>query len=285
MGTASPLVVVSVAYHSQSPLASLACDLGRHQGGISRWIVVDQAPESAPLDPEPLRRQLGPVPLLVLKGQQGDGFGAGCNRAFDYLQQAGHSGWIWLLNPDTSLPKGDEAQQLLEALGELPPQAVIGTAVQDATGEIEPSAGWIDPGLNFRRRKVGSADSLRTKPIRLDWLSGCSLLLQPTAHQPPARFDPCFPLYYEDMDLCLRLAQQGAPVLWLPRPLIGHQRGEGSLTPSSRRLQLSTTSYVRFLRRYRRPWVIQLRQLRLVLSALLRPRRAGAIWRGFRRAG
>ena len=278
-------MVVSVAYHSQSPLASLACDLGRHQGGISRWIVVDQAPESAPLDPGPLRRQLGQVPLLVLKGQQGDGFGAGCNRAFDYLQQAGHSGWIWLLNPDTSLPKGDEAQQLLEALGELPPQAVIGTAVQDATGEIEPSAGWIDPGLNFRRRKVASADSLRTKPIRLDWLSGCSLLLQPTAHQPPARFDPCFPLYYEDMDLCLRLAQQGAPVLWLPRPVIGHQRGEGSLTPSSRRLQLSTTSYVRFLRRYRRPWVIQLRQLRLVLSALLLPRRAGAIWRGFRRAG
>ena len=117
MGTSLPLVVVSVAYHSQSPLASLACDLGRHQGGISRWIVVDQAPESAPLDPEPLRRQLGPVPLLVLKGRQGDGFGAGCNRAFDYLQRAGHSGWIWLLNPDTSLPQGDEAQQLLEALG------------------------------------------------------------------------------------------------------------------------------------------------------------------------
>ena len=87
------------------------------------------------------------------------------------------------------------------------------------------------------------------------------------------------------MDLCLRLAQQGATVLWLPRPVIGHQRGEGSLTPSSRRLELSTISYVRFLRRHCRPWVTQLRQLRLVLSALLRPRRAEAIWRGFRRAG
>ena len=121
--------------------------------------------------------------------------------------------------------------------------------------------------------------------MQLDWLSGCSLLLQPTAHRPPARFDPCFPLYYEDMDLCLRLAQQGAPVLWLPQPVIQHQRGEGSVTPSSRRLELSTTSYVRFLRRHCRPWVTQLRQLRLLLSALLRPRRAGAIWRGFRRAG
>ena len=285
MGTSSPLVVVSVAYHSQSPLASLACDLGRHQGGISRWIVVDQAPESAPLDPGPLRRQLGPVPLLVLQGEQDAGFGAGCNRAFDYLQQAGHSGWIWLLNPDTSLPQGDEAHRLVEALGQLPSKAVVGTAVKDAIGEIEPSAGWIDPGLNFRCRKVGRADSLHPEPLRLDWLSGCSLLLQPTAHRPPARFDPSFPLYYEDIDLCLRLAQQGAPVLWLPQPVVQHQRGDGSVTPSSRRLELSTTSYLRFLRRHCSPWVTQLRQLRLVLSVLLRPRRSGAIWRGFRRAG
>ncbi|QNJ07657.1 putative glyscosytransferase [Synechococcus sp. Minos11] len=285
MGTASPLVVVSVAYHSQSSLASLAADLGRHQGGLARWIVVDQAPGSAPLDPGPLRRHLGSLPLLVLQGEQGGGFGAGCNRALDYLQQTGYTGWVWLLNPDTSLPQGDEAQQLLEALVDLTDQAVVGTAVQDATGTIEPSAGWLDQGLNFRRRKVSSADSLRREPVRLDWLSGCSLLLQPAAHQPPARFDSRFPLYYEDMDLCLRLAQQGAPVLWLPQVVVSHQKGEGSVTPSSRRIELSTISYLRFLRRHCPPWVRQLRQLRLLLSALLRPRRAGAIWRGFKRAG
>ena len=285
MGTASPLVVVSVAYHSQSSLASLAVDLGRHQGGISRWIVVDQAPRSAPLDPGPLRQRLGQVPLLVLQGEQGDGFGAGCNRGFEYLQQVGYTGWIWLLNPDTSLPQGDEARRLLEALADLPAQTVVGTAVQGATGEIEPSAGWFDQGLNFRRRKVSTADSSRREPVRLDWLSGCSLVLQPTAHQPPARFDPCFPLYYEDMDLCLRLAEQGAPVLWLPQVVVSHQKGEGSVTPTGRRIELSTISYLSFLRRHCPPWVSQLRQLRLLLSALLRPRRASAIWRGFKRAG
>ncbi|CAK27066.1 Glyscosytransferase [Synechococcus sp. RCC307] len=285
VGTALPLVVVSVAYHSQSSLASLAADLGRHQGGLTRWIVVDQAPKSAPLDPEPLRRHLGSVPLLVLQGEEGDGFGAGCNRGFDYLQKTGSSGWVWLLNPDTSLPQGDEARRLLEAVADLPAQAVVGTAVQDATGTIEPSAGWIDQGLNFRRRKVSTADALLHEPLRLDWLSGCSLLLRPMAHQPPARFDPCFPLYYEDMDLCLRLAQQEAPVLWLPQVVVSHQKGEGSVTPSSRRIELSTISYLRFLRRHCPPWVRLLRQLRLLLSALLRPRRAGAIWRGFKRSG
>ena len=72
MGTALPLVVVSVAYHSQSPLTSLAADLGRQQCGVLRWIVVDQAPDSAPLNPAPLRQQLGSVPLLVLQGELPD---------------------------------------------------------------------------------------------------------------------------------------------------------------------------------------------------------------------
>ena len=137
---------------------------------------MDQAPESAPLDPEPLRRQLGPVPLLVLKGQQGDGFGAGCNRAFDYLQQAGHTGWIWLLNPDTALPKGDEAQQLVEALRELLPQALVGTAVQDATGEIEPSAGWIDPPQStWRYRLDGGRDHRPSSSVGF----GCDMQRSP----------------------------------------------------------------------------------------------------------
>ena len=123
------------------------------------------------------------------------------------------------------------------------------------------------------------------EPLQLDWLSGCSLVLQPAAHQPPARFDSRFPLYYEDMDLCLRLAERRAPVLWLPQVVVSHQKGEGSVTPTGRRIELSTISYLRFLRRHCAPWVSQLRQLRLLLSALLRPRRASAIWRGFKRAG
>ena len=125
----------------------------------------------------------------------------------------------------------------------------MGTAVQSADGEMEPSAGWIDPGLRFRSRRVGPSHLDAGEPVPLDWLSGCSLCLRPSAHRPPARFDPAFLLYYEDMDLCLRLGRNGAPVIWLPSPVIHHQRGEGSSTSSRRRLQLSTVSYLRFLRR------------------------------------
>ena len=119
---------------------------------------------------------------------------------------------------------------------------------------------------------------MTTAPVELDWLSVCSLCLRPTAHDPSARFDPTFPLCYEDMDLCLRLKRQGAPILWLPRPVVVHQRGEGSRVGSGRRLRLSTISYLRFLRRHCPGWVLAIRSLRLVLKNLLmlplRPRRS-----------
>ena len=286
VGTALPLVVVSVAYHSQSPLTSLAEDLARQTHPPQSWVVVDNAPELAPLDPTPLRAVLGTVSLQLVLGRQGWGFAAGCNAAFDALEQLGHRGWIWLLNPDVSLPTGNELESLQKLLQGQDPSSLLGTAVRDAAGELEASGGWIDPGFNFRRRWIQEQHAqLKPEPLAVDWLSGCSLILCPSVHQPPARFDSGYPLYYEDMDLCLRLAATGAPVLWLPQLRVIHQRGEGSRTPSARRLELSTRSYLRFLSLHRGFWVDQLRRMRLLLMAFLRipfqPRRAMAVIRGF----
>ena len=291
VATVLPLVVVSVAYHSAEPLAKLAADLARQQLPPQRWLVVDNSPLSAPLAAEALQRILGPVPLQLLLGEQGQGFGVGCNRAFDWLAAAGFKDWVWLLNPDTSLRRGDECLQLISSLATLQPTTLAGTAVLDEQRQLEASGGWIDPGLNFRRRRIGAAQAEQQTPLAVDWLSGCSLVLQPTAHRPQARFDPHLPLYYEDMDLCLRLASSASgavEVLWLPQPQLGHQRGAGSHTPASRRLELSSISYLRFLRRHMPLWVRLLRRLRLLLRALLllplQPRRSGAVLRAFVRA-
>jgi N-acetylglucosaminyl-diphospho-decaprenol L-rhamnosyltransferase len=269
-------VVVTIAYDSNAALLSLAADLARQSRPPQTWLVVDNSPVSAPLATAALR-QTG-VQLRPLRGGEGDGFGAGCNRAFDWLAAEGWQGWVWLLNPDTALPRGDELAQLQAALASLPATALVGTAVEDGAGGLEASGGWIDPGLDFRRRRISNQQARRAGILRLDWLSGCSLVLQPGAHRPPLRFDPRFPLYYEDIDLCLR--QCAAPVLWLPRPRVVHRRGTGSTAPGPRRQHLSSLGYLRFVRRHCPGWVFALRALRLLALSLLRlpwqPRRSGA---------
>ncbi|MCS5698521.1 glycosyltransferase [Cyanobium sp. FGCU-52] len=269
-------MVVTVAYDSGAVLPALAADLARQSRPPRAWLVVDNSPLSAPLRLETLA--IPPLAVHRLAGGEGDGFGAGCNRALDRLEAEGWRGWVWLLNPDTALPRGEELAQLLEALAGLPDTALVGTAVDDGHGGTEASGGWIDPGLAFRRRCLGAAHRPGRQPLALDWLSGCNLVLRPSAHQPPARFDSSFPLYYEDMDLCLRLGRRGAPVLWLPTPTVLHRRGTGSAAPGPRRVRLSTLGYLRFLRRHCPPWVFALRTARLLLLSLLRlplrPRRS-----------
>jgi N-acetylglucosaminyl-diphospho-decaprenol L-rhamnosyltransferase len=275
---AAPLVV-TIAHNSNAVLPALAADLARQSRRPVAWLVVDNSPLSAPLAAVPLR-QAG-LPLRVLTGVEGDGFGAGCNRAFELLAAEGWRGWVWLLNPDTALPRGDELAALQAQLAALPAVALVGTAVEDGAGGLEASGGWIDPGLRFRRRRIGAGQALLTGPLALDWLSGCSLALRPGDHRPPLRFDERFPLYYEDMDLCLRQRLRGVPVLWLPWPRVLHRRGTGSAGPGPRRHHLSSLGYLRFVRRHCPAWVFALRAVRLLVLSLLRlplqPRRSLAV--------
>jgi GT2 family glycosyltransferase len=193
---------------------------------------------------------------------------------------------VWLLNPDTSLAEPQLIETLEALLHSLPPRALLGTAVWGADGSLEASGGWIDPGLAFRRRRIGAAQlaSASASPLPLDWLSGCSLVLQPAAHTPPPRFDPQLPLYYEDIDLCLRLGAGGAPCLWSAAVAVQHQRGGGSGGDPHRRAALTTTSYWRFLQRHRPARQRALRGLRLLATAIvklpLKPRQSLAVLGG-----
>jgi N-acetylglucosaminyl-diphospho-decaprenol L-rhamnosyltransferase len=286
------LVIVTVAYHSQAPLEGLAADLIRQTQPPIQWLVVDHAPLSAPL-----RRQgslAAPesdrLPLRIVSGEEGAGFGEGCNRALDLLERQGWTGWVWLLNPDASLPEPDLIERFSGLLANLPDRGLVGTAVWSPEGELEPSGGWITPGLAFRRRRIEPThlEAARSTTLSLDWLSGCSLALRPTAHHPPARFDPGLPLYYEDMDLCLRLGAGNASCLWTSAVAIAHQRGGGSGGNLSRRVELNTFSYWRFLQRHTPGWVRSVRGLRLLATALARlpfkPHQSIAVLRGWLRA-
>lgn len=281
------LVILTVAYHSQAPLERLAADLARQSRRPHRWLVVDNAPLSAPVQRGALLTEVG---LERIIGVEGQGFGEGCNRGFEVLCADGWQGWVWLLNPDIHLSDLDLIERLEAFLAALPAQALLGTAVLDEEGGLEASGGWIDAGLAFRRRRLEAQHQAEAAvtPLQVDWLSGCSLALRPTAHTPAARFDPALPLYYEDVDLCLRLGAAGAPCLWSAALVVDHQRGGGSGGDPARRLELTTLSYWRFLQRHRPAWQRSLRGLRLLATSLARlplhPGRSLAALRGLRQA-
>ncbi len=275
------LVILTVSYHSQEALKVLAEGLSLQTRHPFKWLIIDNSPKTAPVK---LKTQL---PVALISGEEGDGFALGCNRGLSELEKNGWSGWVWLLNPDTSFMDENTLEKLAHQLDELPADSLVGTAVLGPDGKLEKSAGWIDSGLNFRGRLVNDEMKLlgSKRLVAVDWVSGCSLLMRPTSHLVQTRFEVAFPLYYEDMDLCLRHSRKGMPIFWFPYVVIRHQSGDGSKVTSSKRLRLSSCSYIRFLQRHSQGWVLALRSFRLIFKAMLffplRPQRSFAVLQGW----
>ncbi len=257
-------VILTIAYDSQDSLDLMAKQLNDQICQPKKWLIVNNSPRSVgsiKLDVK--------CNLSILNGIEGEGFAQGCNRGLNQLQNEGWDGWVWLLNPDIFFLDRETLVNLQKQIISLPSNALVGTAVIDKNGQMEPSAGWVDYGLSFRSRCVNASFG-KAIPIQVDWLSGCNLFFKPKAHAFEPRFDESFPLYYEDMDFCLRLGAKNIPSLWLANIVIGHDRGLGSKTSLSRRLRLSSCSYIRFLQRHLPVWVLYLRSMILVFKAILR---------------
>jgi N-acetylglucosaminyl-diphospho-decaprenol L-rhamnosyltransferase len=283
------LAILTVAYKSDHSLIKLASSIAKQSIKPAAWLIVDNSPANLRLNPECLQLCGETIKIHVLTGQEDAGFAAGCNTGLQWLDEQKWAGWAWLLNPDTIFCDDNTIAKIIRDQHGFPVNALIGTAVRDSNGELEQSAGWINQGLNFRKQRISQANlpdpESASTIIDVNWLSGCSMLLQPAILKQSPRFDEQFPLYYEDLDFCLRQAAHGIGVVWSNVVTVQHQRGEGSRTPSQRRLRLSTVGYLRFLQRHRPRWQLYLRSLRLLIMAFgrlpVQPRRALAVLQGW----
>ena len=257
--------IITIAYQSEFALKKLAAEFFKQQLRPTCWLIVDNSPVSAPF------LQIDtPFFTHILAGKEGDGFGAGCNRGLDWLASQGWSDWVWLLNPDITFSNPKLLGNLADKVRSFPVDAVIGTAVTDPYGIFEANGGWIQTGLNYRSSLLDpkSLNNPEDQLIEVDWVSGCSLLLNPGKQNPPLRFDPLLPLYFEDIDFCLRAKQQKIRCLWSSSIKLTHQRGCGSQGSAKRREKLKLISNIRFLQRYQSAWVVYFHTIRIITLAI-----------------
>jgi len=138
--------------------------------------------------------------------------------------------FILFLNPDTVLPRG-ALTELLTGLEARPEAGAIGPALVHEDQSFQISFG----------RKVSFLSELIQKSVRnpyykarlkaaaraweVGWLSGACLLLRRPALEAAGLFDENFFLFFEDIDLCLRMRQQGFRLIFDPRIKVLHVGG------------------------------------------------------------
>jgi GT2 family glycosyltransferase len=185
--------------------------------GDAEVVVVDNHSPWHPVVPR-LRRQSG---VSLRRWRHNRGFARagneGCRRS--------RGDWLLLLNPDVTLAPDflDRALDRTLELGRQEPAAgIVGFGLRDPDGSPQPSAGPFPTlaGTLSRlllprpwRKYYLRADA---GPRRVDWVTGCCLLVRRTCWEDLGGFDPAFFLYYEDVDLCRRARQRGWDVWYDP---------------------------------------------------------------------
>ncbi|MCU1490929.1 MAG: wbbL 4 [Acidimicrobiaceae bacterium] len=175
------------------------------------------------------------VGATVLRTRTNVGFGGAVNLA----AHRARGELLALLNDDAVVEQA-WLEQLVDLLERRPEAGAVGSKVLLPDGTIQEAGSiiWSD-GWTFT---VGRGLPGTTKRFdyerQVDYCSGCSLLVRRGLWDRLGGLDESFyPAYFEEADLCLRLAQLGFPVWFQPRSLV-HHRESASTNPMFRQFLL-----------------------------------------------
>ncbi len=210
------LVTVSVVTHGQGSLVKLLLDdLHRHSAPLIEMVLTVNVEEQLPFETKDYS-----FPFKILRNETPRGFGANHNAAFRERRCA----YFCVLNPDIRL-KSDPFAPLLSALTD-PGVGMVAPLVRSMKGAIEDSARRMPTPLIIAskvfRRRPESDYPIGQERIHPDWVAGMFMLFRSEVYARMGGFDERYFLYYEDVDLCARLALAGYRIALDPAVSVIH---------------------------------------------------------------
>lgn len=236
MGSVTAIIVT---YNNAATIA--ACLKAVQEAGVEKIVVVDNnsTDDSAAISSS--------HDATVMQNTQNLGFATAANQGAEKAQTP----YLLFLNPDTQ-PHPAAVSQAATYLKEHPPVAIVGLALTDPkTGHIEQLSFGKFPTLwhIFARKLFPLPPVKKKEAMPVDWVSGGALLIRQHAWRQVKGFDPNFFLYWEDIDLCRRVKQNGHRIVVLPTATCFHQRG-ASLINRQHKAQLYDAGADRYFRKH-----------------------------------
>jgi GT2 family glycosyltransferase len=185
-------------------------------------LIINNSPEESAV------HQLAGDNIRILEAGGNLGFGQGCNLGIRDVWQRDRQGLVWLINPDATLDQGAD-QHIQQCFLENSAIAILGTKIRSSEGDIWFTEGTFNPwigSLKHRNQATQSATQLGdqsalTRPVQ--WVTGCSFIINLSQFQKQPEFDKDYFLYAEDADFCLRYAKQGHSIAVTNKALVGHR--------------------------------------------------------------
>lgn len=202
---------VVVTCNSADDLARLtACEL--LTGDLRRLVVVDNA------STDRSREVAAEAGATVVARQTTRSYGAAANAGVTHCEGPVFA----LLNPDIRFIETATVARLLRAFAD-PRVAVVAPGLQLPDRSLQDSARMVPTPMELvLRRLVHRSRGAVRGSGEVPWVTGAFVLIRRTAFDELSGFDERFPLYFEDVDLCVRMWRAGWKVVYLPEILAHH---------------------------------------------------------------
>ena len=187
----------------------------------------------------------------------------GSNRGYGGAANVGAAAaaeeWVLVVNPDITFEAG-AIDELLNVAGRWPRAGALGPRIHTDDGLLYPSArelpsigqglghavfGWVwpsNPWTAAYRQERGTP-----REGTAGWLSGACLMVRREAFTSVEGFDERFFMYFEDTDLCERLAKAGWDVVYAPSATVVHHGGHATVRDPARMSKAHHDSAYRYL--------------------------------------
>lgn len=183
------------------------------------------------------------------------GFAIGNNQAL----KLAHGEHILILNPDTILKAGT-LNSLLEELEKSEKIGIVAPQLQFPDGRLQktcrrfPShmdviynvfgiSHYFSDSRRFNGWKMGDFDHKRKREV--DQPAGAALMVRGDLLRDLNGFDPNFPMFFNDVDLCKRVKDKGFEIWYLPEYVVEHL---GGASIKKVKIKMTLSSHVSFFR-------------------------------------
>jgi GT2 family glycosyltransferase len=246
-------VTVSIV-HASKPELTLECLESLHQDRDRRCSVEIVVLDNDADDdlPRSVARRFNSV--RVIEQAWRTGFGANHNTVI----RATESLYVFVLNPDTSVPVGT-IDRLVEYLETHPTVAVVGPLIRGFDG-VQQGSAWrlmtipVQLLWALSLGRFGAVVSRGTAPRRVGAVSGSAMLVRRRAFEDAGFFDDAYFMFGEEADLGQRLRRLGLETHYLPSAEVLHHGQQSTTHVPERQINEVWRSMDVYLARYHSPF-------------------------------
>jgi len=207
--------------------------------------------------------------IVVLRNKSNLGFQGGMNRGLSHGFNQG-VGYILIINNDTIA----DILMIEELIKGIPDDAALVSPIiyyYDSPNKIWSIGGKINPLFLEVTRFLDFSPSVPKKSVRREFIPSCAWLLRRETICKIGYLDEnYYPIYYDDLDFCLRLKRIGCKVYLIPQAKLWHKvsiSSGGEKSPTERYLMARNSGYYfrKNMKMWQAPFIIIFRLLSFLL--------------------